>query len=278
MNGSPEKRATFSHWNVAAEVHRQLHGVRFASPVDRIQAAERIIGKAIAQALPIATPDLRHTPERFLRPDGSSRFHTTSHETYTTTGTLRAEARLLDAGRRLDGPTAFGTRPDAIANVSIDQAVAVDQVATSGRVLDVLVGPAGAGKSTTMKALRDVWEGRHGAGSVIGLAPSAVAAEVLAGELGIMTENTAKWLTEHRLRPDREATLDALRAPTLIATRRAAPSPSVNSPSAWSQAPANMSSRSNGCPRPCTCCAPPPCGGRPESSARIRGRRDPPWP
>jgi ATP-dependent exoDNAse (exonuclease V) alpha subunit len=38
---------------------------------------------------------------------------------------------------------------------------------------------------------------------VIGLAPSAAAAAVLAGELGIATDNTAKWLTEHRKLPAR---------------------------------------------------------------------------
>ena len=53
-----------------------------------------------------------------------------------------------------------------------------------------------------MAGLRAVWEAEHGPGSVVGLAPSAAAAEVLAGELGIATENTAKWLTEHRRVPE----------------------------------------------------------------------------
>src|SRR5699024_6595619 len=62
-----------------------------------------------------------------------------------------------------------------------------------------LVGPAGTGKTTTMRALRRAWERRYGQGSVTGLAPSAAAADVLAGDLEIGTENTAKWLHEHRL-------------------------------------------------------------------------------
>ena len=86
--------------------------------------------------------------------------------------------------------------------ISLDQAVAVEAVATSGRLVDLLVGPAGSGKTTTMAALRAVWEAEHGPGSVIGLAPSAAAAEVLGDELGIDTENTAKWLYEHRRQPD----------------------------------------------------------------------------
>ena len=49
-----------------------------------------------------------------------------------------------------------------------------------------------------MNALRRAWEASHGVGSVVGLAPSAVAAQVLADDLGIATENTAKWWTTHQ--------------------------------------------------------------------------------
>lgn len=203
-------RATFSRWNVAAEVHRQLHGVRFAAPAERIQVADRATNQALAHALVIDPPELHHTPARFLRPDGSSRFR--AHETYTTNATLEAEARLLDAGRRLDGPSAgVADTAERLGAVSVDQAVAVERIATSGRFLDVLIGPAGAGKSKTMQALRGVWEANHGAGSVIGLAPSAAATEVLAEELGIATENTAKWLTEHRRQAARQEKVHRLR-------------------------------------------------------------------
>ncbi|MGO3758018.1 MAG: ATP-dependent DNA helicase, partial [Agrococcus casei] len=52
-------------------------------------------------------------------------------------------------------------------------------------------------KTTAMNALRRAWEREHGTGSVVGLAPSAVAAQVLADDLGIATENTAKWWQNH---------------------------------------------------------------------------------
>ena len=81
--------------------------------------------------------------------------------------------------------------------LSLDQRSVVERIAASGRTVDVLVGPAGAGKTLALGVLRRTWEAEHGAGSVIGLAPSAAAAEVLAGDLGIVTENTAKWLFEH---------------------------------------------------------------------------------
>ncbi len=148
---------------------------------------------------------------------------------------LDAETRLVDAGRRHRRPRA-STRAVAQAAcaapldetgrvLSADQAAAVVQVVTSGRPLDVLVGPAGSGKSTAMAGVRAAWEAHHGPGSVVGLAPSAAAAEVLADAVGIPTENTAKWLTEQHRQAERQATLDALsarllRASPTLTTRR----------------------------------------------------------
>ena len=215
-----ERRATFSRANVLAGVHRQLHGVRFASPDERIAAAERTADLALAQSLLISAPELHHTPERLRRADGTSRFRAKGHEVYTTSNLLEVEARLLDAGRQIGGPSVTTGTVAAVTEanlpgrdhrLSLDQTMAVEQIATSGRRLDVLVGPAGTGKSTTMAGLRAVWETEHGAGSVLGLAPSAAAAEELAGELGIDTENSAKWLHEHRREAERLCKISELR-------------------------------------------------------------------
>ena len=216
-----ERRATFSRANVLAEVHRQFHGVRFASPDDRIDVAERTADLAVGQSLLISAPELHFTPERLRRGDGTSRFRAKGHEIYTTAILIEAEARLLDAGRETDGPVVAtrtvaavtsGIRPGRGHPLSIDQAVAVELIATSGRRLDVLVGPAGSGKSTTMAGLRAAWEAEHGAGSVLGLAPSAAAAEVLAEALGVDTENTAKWLHENAQEAERLVKVAHLRA------------------------------------------------------------------
>jgi ATP-dependent exoDNAse (exonuclease V) alpha subunit len=80
--------------------------------------------------------------------------------------------------------------------LSDEQAETLTRIAVSGRQFDVLVGPAGAGKTTAMHALKGAWTKAHGTNSVVGLAPSAVAAQVLAEDLGIGCENTAKWLHE----------------------------------------------------------------------------------
>jgi hypothetical protein len=216
-----ERRATFSRANVLAEVHRQFHGVRFASPEDRIAVAERTADQSVGQSLLLSAPELHFTPERLRRADGTSRFRAKGHEIYTTAILIDAETRLLEVGREIDGPAVAkgtvaavtsGSLPGRNHPLSIDQALAVEQIATSRRRLDVLVGPAGTGKSTAMAGLRAAWEAEHGAGSVLGLASSAAAAEVLGEQLGIDTENTAKWLHEHRQEAERLEKIAYLRA------------------------------------------------------------------
>ena len=214
-----EHHSTYGRQNLLAEAHRLLHGVRFASPDDRVAVAEHITDLAVARSVVLTPPAMHHTPERYIRADGSSRLRPRDHLVYTTEVLLEAEARLLEAGRE-HGAVRVSTATVAnIAEVnlpgrdyglSVDQAFAVEKIATSGRVLEVLVGPAGTGKSTTMSGLRAAWETENGPGSVIGLAPSAVAAQVLTEELGVETENTSKWLHEWRRIPELTARRDRL--------------------------------------------------------------------
>jgi len=214
------KRPTFSRANVQAEVFRQMQGVRFTEPAERILTATRATDLAVAQALLITTPNLHHTPRFLLRSNGTSRFQGTGHFLYTSMTLLDAETRLLDAGQRLDAAVVSSATVAAVAErrlpgktfkLSIDQARAVEQITTSGRTLEVLVGPAGTGKSTAMAGLRAAWEVEHGAGSVTGLAPSAAAAEVLGDDMGIDTDNLSKWLHEHRQLGQRARELGELR-------------------------------------------------------------------
>ncbi len=214
------KRPTFSRANVQAEVFRQMQGVRFVMPAERILTATRATDLAVAQALLITTPSLHHTPRFLLRANGTSKFLRTGHWLYTTTTLLDAEARLLDAGQRLDAAVVSSATVTEVTErrlagktfkLSVDQALCVEQITTSGRALDLLVGPAGTGKSTTMAGLRAAWELEHGPGSVIGLAPSAAAAEVLGDDMGIDTDNLSKWLHEHRQHGQRARELGELR-------------------------------------------------------------------
>jgi conjugative relaxase-like TrwC/TraI family protein len=216
-----EKRATFARSNIFAEVLRQFHGVRFTCADERMAVVGRTCDLAVGQALLISAPELAHTPAAFQRSDGTSRFRPRGSEIYTTQDLLDAETRLLEAGRSMASPSVSAivaadvcaqNLPGKVHPLSADQAAAVRQIVTSGRVVDILVGAAGTGKSTAMRGVRAAWEREHGPGSVVGLAPSAAAAEVLSDVVGIATENTAKWLTEASRNSFRLEELDQLRS------------------------------------------------------------------
>ena len=215
-----EKSSVFTQANVYADVERQLHGVLFAAG-ERTKVSERAVETALSMAVKLTPSEMAHVPAVFRALDGTSQFAPATTWRYTTSELLEAEARLLDAGRDTSGPTVtYGTvariceqpLPGRTYSLGADQAVAVEQIATSGRVCDLLVGPAGTGKSTALAGLLAAWEAEHGTGSVKGLAPSAAAAANLASELGIATDNTAKWLTETDRDASRLAEVARLRA------------------------------------------------------------------
>ncbi|HVW40231.1 MAG TPA: MobF family relaxase [Amycolatopsis sp.] len=198
-------RATWTRWNLHAEASRQTMGLRFATTADREAVVGLITDAAEAASLRLTPPELTTAPAAFTRPDGSSVFRPKNAVVYSSTTLLDAEDRLLDLSRTATGPAldpAGAARVAGAADeqgrvLSVHQRNVVRRIAVSGRTVDVLVGPAGAGKTLALGGLRRAWETTYGSGSVIGLAPSAAAADVLAGDLGIGTENTAKWVHEH---------------------------------------------------------------------------------
>ena len=201
-----DRRATWKRWNLHAEAVRQTMGLRFASTLDRDAITGLIVDAAEQASLRLTPPALASSPPVFQRGDGSSVFRPKASTVYSSERVLAAEDRLLAALNIRSAPTVPLTLVELAARsksvdghvLSADQERAIAKIGLSGRVLDVLVGSAGTGKTTTMNALRRAWEKEHGAGRVVGLAPSAAAADVLAQDLGISTENTAKWLHEHR--------------------------------------------------------------------------------
>ena len=165
---------------------------------------------------------MRVTADELRRPDGASVFTRTGEHRYSHAALLAAEQRLLDGHAATGAPTVPDVALDRVLvgaeargrPLTDDQAAALRALATSGRQVDVLVGPAGTGKTATLAALRLAWESTHGQGSVLGLAPSAAAAAELASALGIGCENVTKWLTESgpATRDERAAVLAAIPA------------------------------------------------------------------
>jgi conjugative relaxase-like TrwC/TraI family protein len=196
------KRSTWRRWNLHAEASRQLMDVRFASTTDREAVLGLIVDAAENGSIRLTPPELASSPIVFQRGDGSSVFRPKHSTLYSSADLLVAEDRLLTLAHSSTGPKInlatvekATEKPGSSDHVlAADQADAVAQIAVSGRTVDILVGPAGTGKTTTLGALRKAWEAENGRGSVVGLAPSAAAAQVLADDLGIPTENTAKWI------------------------------------------------------------------------------------
>lgn len=198
-----KKRATWRHWNLWAEAVRQTMGWRFATVEDREAVTAMIVEAAEHRSIVLTPGELAVSPVEFRRSDGTSVFRPRHSAVYSSEAIMAAEGRLLD---RSEDRTAPGVDVEVMREVTVrrrgpalteQQRVALVSIATSHRQVDLLIGPAGAGKTTTMRALRRAWTLTHGAGSVVGMAPSAAAAQVLAEDLGIACENTAKWLYEY---------------------------------------------------------------------------------
>jgi conjugative relaxase-like TrwC/TraI family protein len=210
------KRSTWTHWNLVAEASRQTMHVRFASTADREAVVGMVVDVAQQASVALTPPELAVSPAAFRRPDGTSVFRPRHSVKYSSEQVLAAEARLLDRSEALGAAAISPVIVERVARragkLSREQHAAIASIATSGRQLDLLVGPAGAGKTTTMRALRQAWVAEYGPGSVVGLAPSANAAQTLADDLGIACDNTAKWLLEH----DRDNPAYRLRAGQLV--------------------------------------------------------------
>ena len=135
-------------------------------------------------------------PEVLRRVDGSSVYTVAGADLYTSQRILDAEQRLVTAAGRRDGASSMQTAVDlallemAANGTALDagQASLVRQMCTSGARLQLAIAPAGAGKTTAMRALTLAWT--QDGGQVIGLAPSAAAAAVLAEQTGIRSRHT----------------------------------------------------------------------------------------
>lgn len=199
-----EKRSTWRHWNLWAEASRQTMEWRFASVQDREAVVGMVVDAARRASLSLTPPELAVSPAVFRREDGSSRFRPRHSDVFSSAELLAAEDRLLARANNTGAATVDLEVVEEVTSrevlghlLSDEQAQTLATVAVSGRQVDLLIGPAGAGKTTAMRALHAAWTSAHGKDSVIGLAPSAAAAQVLAEDLGVECDNTAKWLHEY---------------------------------------------------------------------------------
>ena len=200
-----EHHATWTRWSVLAQAQRELRGMRFTGSAEQERAVCLVVEAALSGwSVSTEPPELVSEPVPLRRSDGSSVFSQHGAGRFTSQAVLDAEARLVDAAGTATTVGVGGQTTDAVLvgheqrtgrQLDLGQRALVRAFAGGGRLLMAGIGPAGAGKTTAMKALAEVI-GAGGVGRLVPLATSASAAGVLAGELGTGAENLHKFLWE----------------------------------------------------------------------------------
>lgn len=188
MEGS---RSTWQYWHVYAEVQRQVRAANV--PTSQVsQVADLLVSEVLdGHSVNMARPwDTISEPVELRRADGSSVYTQAGADLFTSSKVLAAEQRLVAAAGRHDGYAVEASSVDlalleSTANgitLNAGQATLVREMATSGARLQLAIAPAGSGKTTAMRALASAWS--DDGGTVIGLAPSAAAADALRTSMG----------------------------------------------------------------------------------------------
>ncbi|NSC25719.1 AAA family ATPase, partial [Streptomyces albus subsp. chlorinus] len=201
------QRAQWTRSNAAAEVYRQLvetgwhvrlDDAAFAETVER--ATDALLDPRLCERLD--APDAVALPERFRRADGSSVFEpVATGQVFTSHGILAAERELVEAatrpspvrvlsGEEVDAALAAGDEERGFLP-SAEQRQVVRNLLGSDVRIGAVIGPAGTGKTTIMRLVREAADA-HGL-PVLGLAGGQVQADNLAEEAGIRAENIARW-------------------------------------------------------------------------------------
>jgi AAA domain/TrwC relaxase len=142
-------------------VYQRHGGVKYATRV-QLSREERLVAQAGARGAPAMT---REETARVLGADAAE-LEAALHEP------PGAEVKMTGSGLRMD------------------QAAAAFQVLTSDRRVEVIVGPAGSGKTRVLAAIGRAWSG----GRVVGVAPSQSSRDVLAAAGVAESYNFAQFL------------------------------------------------------------------------------------
>jgi conjugative relaxase-like TrwC/TraI family protein len=206
-----ESRSTWQIWHVRAEAQRQVRTIDLPAP-QATALIDRLVDEVLDHRCVALVPPVDHIeePQPLRRLDGSSVYTVAGAIQYTSQRILDAETRLVAAAGRHDGSAVDQVAVDLAllemaANgtaLAAGQAALVRQMCTSGARVQLAIAPAGAGKTTAMRALTLAWT--QEGGRVVGLAPSAAAAAVLAEQTGIRADTLAKltWSLRQGNLPD----------------------------------------------------------------------------
>ena len=217
MAHTERTRATWTLSNIRAEAERLLADIRL-DPTARADTANQVAELAIRRCVKITPTRYRagqagDDPALVSRA-GRSTFDDPTLDRYTSQTILDMEKRVMATFGRTD-PLAWGPGEGTRLiqsmraggnRLSDDQAKAAAYLLENPHAASALIGPAGTGKTTTMRAVARAWETRHGRGSVLGLTLSVRARDELADSIGTNAITIAKLLDNvserHRAQTD----------------------------------------------------------------------------
>ncbi|MGW4935138.1 MobF family relaxase [Streptomyces sp. NPDC004166] len=193
-----EHRATFRRRHVLPEARRYLMRT-LAGATAPAHLAEQITDRVFGHAdcVDITPPEINPPHPDLQRADGTSIYRPIGSQTYTTHTLLAAENRLLAAARTLVIPPvgrgAF-RRVAALHRGPMDtgQRALAASFVLSEQLLLAGLGPAGAGKTTSMRLVARAVDAAGG--RLIPLAPSSRAAQVLGDGLELRAHTLHSWL------------------------------------------------------------------------------------
>ncbi len=206
------ERATFARRDVVQAVARRFHGPAGSARDVRVQVEARVDAVlAQSEVVCLHAPERAEPPPGLLRRDGWSVWDRPQQVRYTTRELLSVEAGILHAaaiGRVADVGVvvpemlnrALAVEPRRLGG---DQLDALAQLASRGRRVETVIGPAGSGKTSMLRVAARAW---YGSGlNVVGVTHTAVAADVLRREAHIGAETVAKFLDwhDHATTPER---------------------------------------------------------------------------
>jgi conjugative relaxase-like TrwC/TraI family protein len=176
-----------------------------------------LAGQAGEQVCRLDAPEWPRVPDSLRRANGESIYRAHGGELYATRAQLSLEEQLLADARAEGAPHlareqaaallgadlaqlqtqlyAGAPAPDGVTQggLRLDQATAAFSALTSSRRAELIVGPAGTGKTYTAVRIADAWRAA-GKGQVVGVAATSAGRNVLL-EAGIpVAENTAQFL------------------------------------------------------------------------------------
>ncbi|WP_237234487.1 MobF family relaxase [Rothia nasisuis] len=193
-------RSTWRINHIEAEALRYFRDITQGSGLDKA-AVDAAVSAVKNQSISLNNfGESVELPKAKLRADGTSVYRRADYQVFSSHAIFEAERSLIQAATTdMVIPVAthdvfdrqVAQLKEEGGRISVTQEDMARAFVTDERLLVVGIGPAGAGKTTSMKAAVDT--ARAAGHQVIGLAPTAVAASILEEELDVTAMTIAKF-------------------------------------------------------------------------------------